>query len=91
MYGLAAEHTLKDIVKWSGERGATFFFQAELPYDVQEYPFAGTPSKQPSSPPRAPSCASVPTALGPVYRTRTSTGSCGCWHESDPVHQPSIA
>jgi len=41
MYGLAAEHTLKDIVQWNGERGASFFFQAELPYDVKSYPYAG--------------------------------------------------
>jgi len=34
MYGLAAEHTLQDIVQWNGERGATYFFQSELPYDV---------------------------------------------------------
>merc|ERR1712107_136325 len=25
MYGLAAEHTLNDIVVWNGERGSTFF------------------------------------------------------------------
>jgi hypothetical protein len=36
MYGLAAEHTLNDIVVWNGERGSTFFFQAEFPYDVTE-------------------------------------------------------
>jgi len=36
MYGLAAEHTLTDIVVWNGERGSTFFFQAEFPYDVTE-------------------------------------------------------
>jgi hypothetical protein len=41
MYGLAAEHTLKEMVLWSGQRGATFFFQAELPYDVSTYPYAG--------------------------------------------------
>lgn len=41
MYGLAAEHTLKDVVQWNGDRGASFFFQAELPYDVQSYPYAG--------------------------------------------------
>jgi len=32
--GLAVEHTLGDLVSWSGERGATYFFQAELPYDA---------------------------------------------------------
>jgi len=36
MYGLAAEHTLKDIVTWNGENGAVFFFQSELPYDVTQ-------------------------------------------------------
>lgn len=34
MYGLAVEHMLQDLVRWNGERGATYFFQAELPYDV---------------------------------------------------------
>jgi len=34
MYGLAVEHTLKDIVSWHGERGRVYFFQSELPYDV---------------------------------------------------------
>lgn len=38
MYGLACEHALQDLVQWNGERGRTYFFQAELPYDVtQEY------------------------------------------------------
>ena len=36
MYGLAAEHTLQDIVQWNGVRGATFFFQAEFPYGVTQ-------------------------------------------------------
>uniref|UniRef100_A0A7S4SCA5 Pectate lyase superfamily protein domain-containing protein n=1 Tax=Alexandrium monilatum TaxID=311494 RepID=A0A7S4SCA5_9DINO len=36
MYGLAVEHTLKDLVQWSGEGGKTFFFQSELPYDVTQ-------------------------------------------------------
>jgi len=36
MYGLAAEHTLKDIVMWNGEKGAVYFFQSELPYDVTQ-------------------------------------------------------
>ena len=31
----------KDIVLWSGERGASYFFQAELPYDVSSYPYSG--------------------------------------------------
>lgn len=33
-YGLAVEHTLKDLVLWNGERGATYFLQSELPYDA---------------------------------------------------------
>lgn len=33
MYGLAAEHTLHDQVQWNGDRGATYFFQSEMPYD----------------------------------------------------------
>ena len=41
MYALAAEHTLKDIVRWNGDRGASYFFQAELPYDVEAYPYSG--------------------------------------------------
>ena len=36
MYGLAVEHTLMDLVQWFGERGATYFFQSELPYTVDE-------------------------------------------------------
>jgi len=34
MYGLAVEHTLQDLVQWSGQHGRTYFFQSELPYDV---------------------------------------------------------
>ena len=30
-YGLAVEHTLKDLTKWSGEDGRTIFYQSELP------------------------------------------------------------
>jgi len=38
MYSLAAEHTLQDLVKWNGERGAVYFYQSEMPYDVtQDY------------------------------------------------------
>lgn len=33
MYGLAVEHTLQDQVQWNGDRGSTYFFQAEMPYD----------------------------------------------------------
>jgi len=36
MYGLAVEHTLHDLVQWSGQAGETYFFQAELPYDATQ-------------------------------------------------------
>eukprot|EP00927_Polykrikos_kofoidii_P059613 TRINITY_DN5475_c0_g1_i1.p1 TRINITY_DN5475_c0_g1~~TRINITY_DN5475_c0_g1_i1.p1 ORF type:complete len:708 (+),score=103.17 TRINITY_DN5475_c0_g1_i1:56-2179(+) len=36
MYGLAVEHTLTDQVQWTGDRGRTYFFQCELPYDASE-------------------------------------------------------
>jgi len=36
MYGLAVEHTLKDLVNWSGNNGETYFYQSELPYDVTQ-------------------------------------------------------
>jgi hypothetical protein len=36
MYGLAVEHTLGDMTVWEGERGRTYFYQAELPYDVTQ-------------------------------------------------------
>lgn len=36
MYGLAAEHTQKDQVQWSGEHGRTYFFQCELPYEPDD-------------------------------------------------------
>ena len=38
-YGLAVEHCLNDLVVWNGERGNTFFFQSELPYDVTQQQF----------------------------------------------------
>ena len=41
MYGLAAEHTLGDLVQWSGEDGIVIFFQSELPYDVESFSGAG--------------------------------------------------
>jgi hypothetical protein len=42
MYGLAVEHTLADLVLWTGENGRTYFLQSEYPYDVtQEYGDAG--------------------------------------------------
>lgn len=36
VYGLAVEHTLQDIVKWNGDDGKVYFFQAEYPYDVTQ-------------------------------------------------------
>ncbi|MBN8808872.1 MAG: adenylyl cyclase [Sphingomonas sp.] len=33
MYGLFVEHFRRDNVAWNGERGRTYFFQNELPYD----------------------------------------------------------
>lgn len=39
MYGLAVEHTLEDNVIWNGERGRTYFFQCEFPYDVTQANF----------------------------------------------------
>lgn len=36
VYGLGAEHTLKDMVKWNGDNGKVYFFQAEYPYDVTQ-------------------------------------------------------
>jgi len=35
MYGLAVEHTLEDMTIWNGDRGRTYFYQSELPYDVE--------------------------------------------------------
>jgi hypothetical protein len=32
-YGLAVEHTMMDLVDWSGEGGQIYFFQSELPYN----------------------------------------------------------
>ena len=41
-YGLAVEHTLGHLVEWNGENGRTYFYQSELPYDVdQKYGDAG--------------------------------------------------
>jgi hypothetical protein len=39
MYGLATEHTLKDLTLWNGERGSTYFYQSELPYGVTQAEF----------------------------------------------------
>lgn len=33
-YGLAVEHTLGEMTKWNGNYGKTYFYQSELPYDV---------------------------------------------------------
>ncbi len=33
-YGLASEHTLKDLVLWNGNNGEVYFYQSEFPYDV---------------------------------------------------------
>ena len=38
-YGLAVEHTDRDQVVWRGERGRTYFYQCELPYDVNQTMF----------------------------------------------------
>mmetsp|Transcript_108543 Transcript_108543/g.315712 ORF Transcript_108543/g.315712 Transcript_108543/m.315712 type:complete len:265 (-) Transcript_108543:419-1213(-) len=35
-YGLAVEHTLEDLTVWNGEGGQVFFYQSELPYDVDQ-------------------------------------------------------
>lgn len=33
-YGLAVEHTYKDMVSWYGKNGSVYFYQSEMPYDV---------------------------------------------------------
>lgn len=38
-YGLAVEHTLQDQVQWNGNFGATYFYQCELPYDLDQARF----------------------------------------------------
>jgi len=35
-YGLAVEHTLGDMMQWSGNNGEVYFFQSEYPYDVTQ-------------------------------------------------------
>lgn len=35
-HGLAAEHTLGDNVLWLGDGGATYFYQSEIAYDVNQ-------------------------------------------------------
>ncbi|CAD7939115.1 unnamed protein product [Amoebophrya sp. A120] len=34
IYGLAAEHVLRDQVRWYGQHGRVYFFQSEFPYDA---------------------------------------------------------
>ncbi|KAG7342572.1 hypothetical protein IV203_007665 [Nitzschia inconspicua] len=34
IYGLAVEHTYRDMVEWYGSHGNVYFYQSELPYDV---------------------------------------------------------
>jgi len=38
-YGLAVEHQLHDLVVWNGEKGRTYFYQSEFPYDVTQQNF----------------------------------------------------
>ena len=33
-YGLAIEHTYRDMLIWHGKRGKVYFYQSEMPYDV---------------------------------------------------------
>lgn len=35
-YGLAVEHTLKDLTTWNGDSGQVYFYQSEFPYDVTQ-------------------------------------------------------
>merc|ERR1712130_52272 len=35
-FGLAAEHTLGDMVVWNGNNGKAYFYQSEYPYDVTQ-------------------------------------------------------
>lgn len=35
-YGLAVEHTLKDMTAWKGNNGQVYFYQSEYPYDVTQ-------------------------------------------------------
>ncbi len=39
MYGLAVEHTDRDLTVWNGDRGRTYFYQSELPYIVTQDEF----------------------------------------------------
>jgi hypothetical protein len=35
-YGLAVEHTIKNLVEWYGNNGVVLFYQSELPYEVDQ-------------------------------------------------------
>jgi hypothetical protein len=39
LYGAKTEHALTDQLQWNGNRGKTFMFQSELPYDVTQADF----------------------------------------------------
>merc|ERR1712070_205510 len=41
MYGLFVEHSTQDLVQWNGEGGKTYFYQSEIPYDVDADKFTG--------------------------------------------------
>ena len=42
IYGLASEHHIQDLIRWNGNFGACYFYQAEFPYDVTpDYEAAG--------------------------------------------------
>lgn len=43
-YGLFVEHFKKSQTLWAGERGATYFYQSEIPYDVPSQSAWVTPS-----------------------------------------------
>ena len=36
MYGVAGEHTLKNILEWNGNYGRLYFYESEYPYDVTQ-------------------------------------------------------
>lgn len=38
-YGLFVEHTLNNLLQWNGEDGEVYFYQSELPYDVDQQNF----------------------------------------------------
>ena len=33
---MQVEHTLGDLTQWHGERGQTYFYQSEMPYDATQ-------------------------------------------------------